>query len=41
MEKTATSTEEQWPNDYSETSFIQFHNGLIALTQGHRNERWS
>ena len=37
-EKTATSTEEQWPNDHSETSFIQLHNGLVALTQGHRNE---
>ena len=36
-EKTATSTEEQWPNDHSETSFIQLHNGLVALTQGHRN----
>lgn len=37
-EKTATSTDEQWPNDHSETSFIQLHNGLVALTQGHRNE---
>lgn len=37
-EKTATSTEEQWPNDHSETSFIQLHNGLVALTQGHRNK---
>ena len=36
-EKTATSTDEQWPNDHSETSFIQLHNGLVALTQGHRN----
>ena len=37
-EKTATSTDEQWPNDHSETSFIQLHNGLVALTQGHRNK---
>ena len=37
-EKTATSAEEEWPNDHSETSFIQLHNGLVALTQGHRNE---
>ena len=37
-EETATSTEEKWPNDHSETSFIQLHNGLIALTQGHRNK---
>ena len=36
-EKTATSTDEQWPNDHSEASFIQLHNGLVALTQGHRN----
>ncbi len=33
MEKTATSRE-QWPNDYS-VLFIQFHNGLVALTQDH------
>lgn len=37
-EKVATSAEEEWPNDHSETSFIQLHNGLVALTQGHRNE---
>lgn len=37
-EKVATSAEEEWPNDHSETSFIQLHNGLVALTQGHRNK---
>lgn len=37
-EKVGTSAEEEWPNDHSETSFIQLHNGLVALTQGHRNK---